>query len=79
MFVLPFLNNLKDQDPSYKTDLDFWDCFVRGKTPSYKRRNMVYVFFTYETEFVLFLAVLENSVSHELRHSDATLKVMSEL
>ena len=25
--VLPFLNNPKDQDPSYKMDLDFWDCF----------------------------------------------------
>ena len=29
--VLPFLNNLKDLDPSYKTDLDFWDCFGRKK------------------------------------------------
>ena len=29
--VFPFLNNLKDLDPSYKTDLDFWDCFGRGK------------------------------------------------
>ena len=25
--VLPFLNNLKDLDPSYKMDLDLWDCF----------------------------------------------------
>ena len=25
--VLSFLNNLKDLDPSYKTDLDFWDGF----------------------------------------------------
>ena len=39
--VLPFLNNPKDLDPSYKTDLDFWDCFGRKKTPSYKRRNTV--------------------------------------
>ena len=39
--VLPFLNNPKDLDPSYKTDLDFWDCFGRKKGPSYKRRNMV--------------------------------------
>ena len=31
--VLPFLNNPKDLDPSYKTDLDFWDCFGRKKTP----------------------------------------------
>ena len=27
ILVLPFLNNLKDLDPSYKMDLDFWDCF----------------------------------------------------
>ena len=26
-----FLNNLKDLDPSYKTDLDLWDCFGRKK------------------------------------------------
>ena len=26
--VLPFLNNPKDLDPSYKTDLDFLDCFT---------------------------------------------------
>ena len=29
--VLPFLNNPKDLDPSYKTDLEFWDCFGRKK------------------------------------------------
>ena len=29
--VLPFLNNLKDLDPSYKMDLDLWDCFGRKK------------------------------------------------
>ena len=28
---LPFLNNLKDLDPSYKTDLDFWGCFGSEK------------------------------------------------
>ena len=27
--VLSFLNNPKDLDPSYKMDLDFWDCFGR--------------------------------------------------
>ena len=26
--VLSFLNNPKDLDPSYKMDLDFWDCFL---------------------------------------------------
>ena len=25
--ILPFLNNPKDVDPSFKMDLDFWDCF----------------------------------------------------
>ena len=41
MQVLPFLNDRKDLDPSYKMDLDFWDCFVRGQPPSYKQRNTV--------------------------------------
>ena len=27
--VLSFLINPKDLDPSYKMDLDFWDCFTR--------------------------------------------------
>ena len=45
-----------------------------GSTP--KRKN----FLTYETEFVLFLAVLENSVlPMGLDSSNATLKVTSEL
>ena len=26
-----FQNNHKDQDPSYKMDLDFWDCLGRVK------------------------------------------------
>ena len=29
--VLSFLNNPNDLDPSYKMDLDFWDCFGRKK------------------------------------------------
>ena len=29
--ILPFLNNPKDLDPSYKMDLDLWDCFGRKK------------------------------------------------
>ena len=28
---LPVLNNAKDLDPSYKMDLDFWNCFGRNK------------------------------------------------
>ena len=31
IWVLPFLNNPKDLDPSDKTDLDFWDCSGRKK------------------------------------------------
>ena len=27
-----FLNNLKNLDPSYKTDLDVWDCLGKVKT-----------------------------------------------
>ena len=26
-----FQNNLKNLDPSYKTDLDLWDCVKKGK------------------------------------------------
>ena len=29
--ILPFLNDPKDLDPSYKTDLDLLDCFGRKK------------------------------------------------
>ena len=29
--VFPFLNNPKDLVPSYKMDLDFWDCCGRKK------------------------------------------------
>ena len=37
--VLLFLNNSRNLDPSYQTDLDFcWDCFGR-KTLSYSQRN----------------------------------------
>ena len=39
--ILPFLNNHKDLDRSYKMDLDLWDCFGRKKTLSYNRRNTV--------------------------------------
>ena len=39
--VLPFLNNLKDLDLSYKTDLDLWDCLGRKKTLSCNQINMV--------------------------------------
>ena len=42
--VLAFLNNPKDLDPSYKMDLDFWDCFGRKISPTYNRRNTVPVF-----------------------------------
>ena len=29
--VFSFQNNTKDLDPSFKTDLDLWDCLGRGK------------------------------------------------
>ena len=31
----------KDLDPSYKTDLDFWDCFWKEKTASISQRKTV--------------------------------------
>ena len=37
-------NQPKDLDPSYKMDLDLWNCFERKKKLSYNRRNMVSVF-----------------------------------
>ena len=36
-----FLNDPKDLDLSYKTDLDFLGFFWKEKTPSYNRRNIV--------------------------------------
>ena len=39
--ILPFPNNPKDLDPSYKMDLDLCDCFGRKKTLSYNQRNTV--------------------------------------
>ena len=38
---LTLLNNPKDLDLSYKTDLDFLGLFWKEKTQSYKRRNTV--------------------------------------
>ena len=48
-FTLP--KQSKDLDLSNKMDLDFWDCFGWGKTPSYNRRNTV-------------IRILQNVVSH---------------
>ena len=39
--VLPFLNNPKNLDPSFKMDLEFWDCFRRKKTLSYNLKNTI--------------------------------------
>ena len=39
--VLPFLNNPKDLDLSYKMDPDFLDFFWKGETPPYNQRNTV--------------------------------------
>ena len=35
MGVFPFQNNYKDLDPSYKMDLDLWDCFEKEKNLFY--------------------------------------------
>ena len=40
--VLPFLTNPKDLDPSYKMDLDLWDCFGRNKLQLITQKNMVF-------------------------------------
>ena len=39
--VFPLQNNVKSLDPSYKMDLDFWDCFGMGKSLSYNSINTV--------------------------------------
>ena len=41
IWILPFLNNPKDLDPSYRMDLDFWDCFGRKRNLSSHWRNTV--------------------------------------
>ena len=41
VLVLPFQDNPEDQDPSYKMDLDLWDCFGRKITLSHIQRNTV--------------------------------------
>ena len=30
--IFSFQNNPRNLDPSYKMDLDLWDCFRKGKT-----------------------------------------------
>ena len=35
---LLFANNPNNLDPSYKMDLDFWDCFGREKSISYSKK-----------------------------------------
>ena len=37
----PVQNNPKNLDPSYKMDLDIWDCFERKINPSYSQSNVV--------------------------------------
>ena len=39
--ILCVLNNPKHLDPSYRTNLDLWDCFGRIKTLFYNPRNRV--------------------------------------
>ena len=40
--VLPFLNNPKDLDPSYKMDLDLWDCLGKEKNSRLITEEMRY-------------------------------------
>ena len=40
--VLPFLNNSKDLDLSYKMDLDLWYCLEERQIASYNRGNTVH-------------------------------------
>ena len=53
--VLPFLNSPKHLDPSYKTDLNFWDCFGRIKKLGLIIEEIQYVLhikysYTYNTQ-----------------------------
>ena len=41
LHILPSPNIPKILDLSYKTDLEFWNCFGRKNTPSYSQRNTV--------------------------------------
>ena len=45
----PFINNPKNPDPSYKTDLDFLDCF--GRTSYKTELNFLGLFWKGEISF----------------------------
>ena len=65
--VLPFLNNPKDLDPSYKMDLDFWDCFGRKKTLSYNQRNTVITYKKFPKNYLRNTAAEHTSVLSDIR------------
>ena len=72
--ILPFLNNPKDLDLSYKTDLDFWHCFGRKiitkeiwyiftshtQNITQKSHESLPYFFGYKTDFFSFQNNPEN-------------------
>ena len=57
MQVFHFLNNLKDLDLSYKTDLDFVGLSWKEKTLSYSKRNMVILVILFP-DFMLNLIIM---------------------
>ena len=40
---LHFQNNLQNLDPSFKTDLDFWDCFGGEKPMTYYKEIQLFI------------------------------------
>ena len=51
-FILPKQSQISGS--SYKTDLDFLNCFGKKKTPSYDRRNLVHIFFLNECRYAIY-------------------------
>ena len=54
--VFPFKNKSKNLDPSYKMDLEFWDCFgkKKKKKKNIKRIGLVIKTYNYNTALVGF-------------------------
>ena len=72
--VLPFLNNPKDLDLSYKTDLDFWDCFGKKKNLNLIAKEIWYMIVKAKTKAscidvqVDCVCLLLESFSHGMAH-----------
>ena len=50
--ILPFLNNPKNLDLSYKMNLDFWDCF-EGKNSSPITKEIRYIISAFTQIYVI--------------------------